>query len=54
MLSHSIFDDFDAEKFLKCMEYKSFGYSLVEVEAYYYNIIILKANFDYRIFKYVL
>ena len=30
-----IFDDFDAEKFGKCVEYKYAGHSLVETEEYY-------------------
>ncbi len=34
-----IFDDFDAEKFGKCAEYKSEGHSLIETEEYYLNTI---------------
>ena len=34
-----IFDDFDAKKFEKCVEYKSSGHSLLETEEYYINEI---------------
>lgn len=34
-----IFDDFDAEKFGKCAEYKREGHSLMETEEYYINEI---------------
>lgn len=34
-----IFDDFDAKKLEKCVEYKSSGHSLLETEEYYINEI---------------
>lgn len=36
-LPNFIFDNFDAEKFKKCVEYKSTGHSLLETEDYYIN-----------------
>lgn len=34
-----IFDDFDAKKFERCLEYRSLGHSLLETEEYYINNI---------------